>query len=299
MSPHSSRLGAPAKDTGAGSDLIRVILVDDERLMREHLRRHLGNHPDLDIVGEADSVASAWELISEVHPEVVFLDVQMPPEEGFALLPLLENLETPPSVVFVTAFDNFAIRAFEANALDYLTKPVIPERLVRTVEKVRRERMLRRVIGENPPKARALGSEEKPASTPAALAPSPTPDDAAPDDERKLGPEDLVMLSDKPAIRMIRTREIRAVESQGNYTLFYLEGDKTVLMNRTLHHWEKRLPGELFLKANRSLLVNAKLISQIVKITREEYQVFFKDLSKPISVSRLSMERIKEKAPRL
>jgi two-component system LytT family response regulator len=291
MSPHFSRLGAPAKGTRAESDLIRAILVDDERLMREHLRRHLVNHPDLEIVGEADSVAAAWELISEVHPEVVFLDVQMAPEEGFALLPLLANLETLPSVVFVTAFDNFAIRAFEANALDYLTKPVMPERLMQTLEKVRRERMLLRLIGENPPMARALGSDEK--ASPA-TAPSPTLDN-----RRKLGPEDLVMLSEKPAIRMIRTREISAVESQGNYTLFYLDGDKTVLMNRTLHHWEERLPGELFLKANRSLLVNAKLISQIVKITREEYQVFFKDLSKPISVSRLTMERIKERVPRL
>jgi two-component system LytT family response regulator len=295
MSSHSSRLGATPKAAGVKSELIRVILVDDERLMREHLRRHLRNHPDLEIVGEADSVASAWELISEAYPEVVFLDVQMPPEEGFALLPMLENLETPPSVVFVTAFDNFAIRAFEANALDYLTKPVIPERLVRTVEKVRRERMLRRVIGENPliPTGRDGIPSSPSATTPAADLPYPTTDD------RKLGSEDLVMLSEKPAIRMIRTREIRAVEAQGNYTLFYLEGDKNILMNRTLHHWEEKLPGELFLKANRSLLVNSELITQIVKITREEYQVFFKDLSKPISVSRLTMERIKERVQKL
>ena len=91
MSPHSSRLGAKPKVAGTESDLIRAILVDDERLMRQHLRRHLSHHPEIEIVGEAVSVSAAWELISEVHPEVVFLDVQMAPQDGFALLPLLDT----------------------------------------------------------------------------------------------------------------------------------------------------------------------------------------------------------------
>lgn len=189
----------------------------------------------------------------------------------------------------MTAFDNFAIRAFEANALDYLTKPVIPERLVRTVEKVRRERMLRRVIGESPLMPGPTLSDGQPAPAPFGIA----------DADQRLGPEDLVMLSEKPVIRMIRTREIRAVESQGNYTLFYLEGDKTVLMNRPLHHWEDRLPEDLFLKASRGLLVNAKLISQIVKITRNEYDLSFNGLLKPIPVGRLAMQRLREKVPRV
>ena len=283
MSPHSYRLGA--MPTGKEFNLIRAIPVDDERLMRQHLRRHLGNHPEIEIVGEADSVASAWELISEVHPEVVFLDVQMPHQEGFELLPLLEEISEPPIVVFVTAFDQFAIRAFEANALDYLTKPVIPERLKRTVEKIRRELLVRRVIGKSPLMAMATGHDRQPA-------PSPTPDG-----NRKLGPEDLVMLSEKPEIRMIRIREICAVEAKGNYTLFYLDGDKTTLMTKVMNHWEGILPAELFLRAHRSLLVNVELITGIVKMSRDEYQVFFKDLSEPISVSRLTMQRIKERVP--
>jgi two-component system LytT family response regulator len=278
---------------GSEPELIRVILVDDERLMRQHLRRHLGNHPEIEIVGEADSVTSAWQLISEVHPEVVFLDVQMGPEEGFDLLPMLEDLETPPEVVFVTAYDQFAIRAFEANALDYLTKPLNPDRLKKTVERIQQDWMLRRVISASPMTASTVNPSP---SSP--LSPS-TSSDLVPDDGRKLGPEDLVMLSEKPSIRMIRTREIRAVEAQGNYALFYLEGDKTILMNKVLHHWEEMLPRELFLKAHRSLLMNIGLITGIVKISRDEYQVFFKDLSKPIIVSRLALQRIREKVPML
>ena len=282
MSPHSSRRGAmPKEAVGSKSDLIRVILVDDERLMRQHLRGHLGNHPEIEIVGEADSVTAAWKLISEVHPEVVFLDVQMGPEEGFALMPLLEDLEAPPAVVFVTAYDQFAIRAFDANALDYLTKPIIPERLKRTLEKIHRDRMINRLISAS-------------SITAGTVNPSTTPDD-----ERKLGPEDLVMLSEKPSLRMIRTREIRAVEAQGNYSLFYLDGDKTVQMTKVLYYWEEMLPEELFLRAHRSLLVNVELITGIEKMSRDDYQVFFKDLSKPISVSRLTMQRIRERMPRL
>ncbi len=288
MSPHSSRRGAmPKEAVGSKPDLIRAILVDDERLMRQHLRGHLGNHPEIEIVGEADSVTSAWQLISEVHPEVVFLDVQMAPQDGFELLPLLEELsEPPPAVVFVTAYDQFAIRAFDTNALDYLTKPIIPERLERTLEKIRQDRMINRLISAS-------------SITAGTVNPSPTPDDAVRNDERKLGPEDLVMLSEKPSLRMIRTREIRAVEAQGNYALFYLAGDKTILMTKAMHHWEEILPAELFLRAHRSLLVNVELITGIEKMSRNEYQLTFKDLSKPISVSRLALQRIKEKVPRL
>jgi two-component system LytT family response regulator len=286
----------PKEAVESKPDLIRVILVDDERLMRQHLGGHLGNHPEIEIVGEADSVTSAWKLISEVHPEVVFLDVQMGPQDGFELLPLLEELSEPPMVVFVTAFDTFAIRAFDANALDYLTKPIIPERLKRTVEKILRELKLRRVSDESPLTAKTLGSNEKPSP---ATATSPTPDDPVRDDERKLGPDDLVMLPEKPGIRMIRAREIRAVEAHGNYALFYLARDKATLMKKVMNHWEEILPTELFLRAHRSLIVNVELITGIVKISRDEYQVFFKDLSKPIIVSRLSLQRIREKVPRL
>ena len=291
MSPHSRPHKSRVPEADQGST-IRVILVDDEKLMRRHLRDHLGEHADFEIVGEADSVTSAWNLIAEEHPEVVFLDVQMSPDEGFALLPMLEELEAPPSVVFVTAFDKFAIRAFEANALDYLTKPIHPERFLQTLERIRRERFHKRIIAashsveEAPiPNRNPYGNEGKPSSHPAQ------------DPDRILAPEDLVMLSGKQAKRIIRAREIRFVEAQGNYTLFYLEGDQTVLMTELMNHWERVLPKDLFHRVHRSLLLNLIHINGIQKMNRDEYQIFMKDLTRPISISRLAMQRLRMRIP--
>lgn len=112
---------------------MRAILVDDERRARDELRRLLGRHPGIEVVGEAASVPEARAAIEEVDPQLLFLDVQMPGESGFDLL---ASLPAPPLVVFTTAYDEFAVRAFEVSALDYLLKPVEAERLAATVARV-------------------------------------------------------------------------------------------------------------------------------------------------------------------
>ena len=117
---------------------IRAILVDDESLLRQHLRKRLERHPEIVVVGEADNVQSAAELVAATRPEIIFLDVQMPPDNGFELLRRFEGMDPPPAVVFVTAFDGYAQRAFDAHAVDYLTKPVHPDRLAQTVERLKR-----------------------------------------------------------------------------------------------------------------------------------------------------------------
>ena len=117
---------------------IRAILVDDESLLRRHLRERLERHPEIVIVGEAGNIQSAVELVAATRPEIIFLDVQMPPDNGFDLLPRLEHIDPLPAVVFVTAFDRYALRAFDVHALDYLTKPVHPDRLAQTVARLQR-----------------------------------------------------------------------------------------------------------------------------------------------------------------
>lgn len=112
---------------------LRVIVVDDERLAREEIKRHLQAFPELEICGEAEDIDDALLLIREHSPDLLLLDVQMPGGSGFALL---ESLEDMPEVIFVTAFDQYAVKAFEANALDYLVKPVRTERFAMTMEKV-------------------------------------------------------------------------------------------------------------------------------------------------------------------
>jgi two-component system LytT family response regulator len=113
---------------------IKVILIDDERLARAELKRVLISYPDLEVVGEAGNAEEAAELIEKHHPELIFLDIQMPGKSGFDLL---EMLDQAPEVVFVTAFDQYAVKAFEANALDYLVKPVRDERFAKVIEKIR------------------------------------------------------------------------------------------------------------------------------------------------------------------
>ena len=115
---------------------MKALLVDDERLARKRLTHLLQAHPEITIVGEAGDVASAAELAALVKPDIVFLDVQMPPDEGFDLLPLLP-LNT--RVVFVTAFDTYAVQAFEAAAMDYLVKPISAERLAMTIQRLARQ----------------------------------------------------------------------------------------------------------------------------------------------------------------
>ncbi len=116
---------------------LRAVLVDDEPGARMHLAERLAAHPGIEVVGEADRARSGIDLIQRVKPDVVFLDVQMPGGTGFSLLPLLSDITPAPEVVFVTAYDKYAVKAFESNALDYLTKPVSPQRLAITVERLR------------------------------------------------------------------------------------------------------------------------------------------------------------------
>ena len=169
---------------------LRAILVDDEPLARTQLASRLMAHPEIEIVGEAEDVPSAFELISSERPDVIFLDIKMPKKTGFALLPKLEAINPQPAVVFVTAFDEYAIRAFEANALDYLTKPVSPERLAKTIARL--------IKKEGKTQLKSSNEGQRPSS------------------------EDLVLLREGTLSMMVKLREIAAIESEGDYTKILL-----------------------------------------------------------------------------
>jgi two-component system LytT family response regulator len=249
---------------------IRAILVDDESLLRQHLRERLERHPEIVIVGEAHNVQSAVELVAATRPDIIFLDVQMPPDNGFALLPRLEHIHPFPAVVFVTAFDRYALRAFEVNALDYLTKPVHPDRLAQTVAR------LQRALSQ--PHTGAVASPAPVHS----LVPE-TPLEAA----------DLVRLQDGGYLRFVEASSIAAAQSQGDYTRILAAGGKPVMIKSTLSHWEARLPGGLFFRISRSLLVNRQQIQQVSRLDREKTQVFFRDIAEPLTLSRLEFSRLR------
>ncbi|WP_183444055.1 LytR/AlgR family response regulator transcription factor [Pseudoduganella violacea] len=199
---------------------MRVLLVDDERLARAELRRLLAPHEQVEIVGEAANAAEAIQQIAALQPDLVLLDVQMPGGSGFDML---EALDVMPEVIFTTAFDQYALRAFEVNALDYLQKPIQAARLAAALERA----------------AARLGHPAK-ASLRTAKA------EGAP---RK------IFIKDGERCWLVDVRQIRLFESEGNYTRVYFEENKP-LMLRSLNQLEEKLDGGSFFRASRRHIVN-------------------------------------------
>ncbi|MBY0374467.1 MAG: response regulator [Bryobacteraceae bacterium] len=199
---------------------MKALIVDDERLARRELQRLLEAHAQVEIVGEAANAEEARRLIAEQKPELLFLDIQMPGESGFDLL---ASLERAPEVIFTTAFDQYALRAFEVSALDYLMKPVEPERLAAAIAKVRKK-----------------SEEERPARKPA----------------------DQVFVKDGDRCWFVRLQEIGLLESEGNYTRLYF-GKERPLIPRSLAQLEEKLDTDVFFRASRKHIINLRWIEQV------------------------------------
>lgn len=207
---------------------MKALLIDDERLARNELRRLLAAHADIQIVGEAVDVEDARAKVGVLKPELLFLDVQMPGADGFSLL---EQLEPPlPQVIFTTAYDEFAVKAFEFSALDYLLKPVDPNRLIAALEKLR-------------PYGGAAASET---GTPA----------------RQLTLEDKVFVREGDRCWFVPVKNLRLLESEGNYTRLYFDDHQPQLF-RSLTAMEERLDSRNFFRANRKQLINLAWVEGI------------------------------------
>lgn len=202
---------------------MNAVLIDDERLARNELRRLLAVHPEVTVVGEAGNAGQARECLASLRPDVIFLDVQMPGETGFDLL---ETLEGPlPQVIFTTAYDEFAVKAFEFNALDYLLKPIDPVRLSGALEK------LRGSVKTQEPLAR-------------------------------LAPSDKVFVREGERCWFVEVKTIRLLESEGNYTRIHF-GEAQPQLFRSLNAMEERLDPKTFFRANRRQIINLTWIESI------------------------------------
>jgi two-component system LytT family response regulator len=199
---------------------MRALIVDDERLARAELRRLLAVHPGLQIVGEAANPDEARRAIEALRPDLVFLDVQMPGESGFDLLATLDDA---PAVIFTTAFDQYALRAFDVSALDYLLKPIEPARLAHALRKF----------------------------GPRAQAPAPAP-----------ASDGKVFIKDGERCWFVALEQIILFESEGNYTRVYFDGNRPLLL-RSLNQLEARLDPERFLRVSRRQIVNLDFVTGI------------------------------------
>jgi two-component system LytT family response regulator len=211
---------------------MKALLIDDERLARNELRRLLAAYPEIEIVGEAANTKQAREQLAALQPDLLFLDVQMPGETGMEFLAALEP--PVPHVIFTTAFDEFAVRAFELNALDYLLKPVDPIRLTTAISKLRER-------------------------TSDSASPLPAPKSLPTD---RLDAKDKVFVREGDRCWFVEVNSIRLLESEGNYTRVHFENAQPQLF-RSLNAMEERLDPKYFFRANRRQIINLAWIDKI------------------------------------
>jgi len=206
--------------------MLKVVIIDDERLARNELRRMLGEFSDVEIIGEAANAAEGIEKIETLNPDLIFLDIQMPGKSGFDMLGMIDRA---PHVIFVTAYDEYALKAFEVNALDYLMKPVEPQRLAEALLKVRQKNEEELTSYAN----RSILSEH-----------------------------DQVFVKDGERCWFVKLSDVRLFESVGNYAKVFFGTNKPLIL-KSLNSLEERLDEKVFFRANRKHIVNMRMIEKI------------------------------------
>ncbi|MFN8265824.1 MAG: LytTR family DNA-binding domain-containing protein [Chitinophagaceae bacterium] len=207
----------------------RAIIIDDERLARNELKKLLSEYPEIEVVDEAANVDEGIQKIEVHNPDLIFLDIQMPGKTGFDLL---RELNHTPEVIFTTAYDEYALRAFEVNALDYLLKPIEPKRLADAIHKLEEEE--------------EIGEQEGAVSTNRSL----------------LSETDQVFVKDGERCWFVKLGEIRLFESVGNYAKVYFGPNKPLIL-KSLNALEERLDEKVFFRANRKHIVNLRMIEKV------------------------------------
>ena len=210
--------------------MIKAILIDDERLARNELKKLLLDFPEVEVIAEAANAEEGIERIESLSPDLIFLDIQMPGKTGFDML---AQLEKAPHVIFTTAYDEHALKAFEVNALDYLLKPVEPKRLADAIQKLH-------------------NAEDKEA----------TSSSVSEGNKSLLTETDQVFVKDGERCWFVKLSEIRLFESVGNYAKVFFGPNKPLIL-KSLNALEERLDEKTFFRANRKHIVNLRLIEKI------------------------------------
>jgi two-component system LytT family response regulator len=234
---------------------MRALVIDDERLARKELIKLLEDFPEVEILGEAANADEAFELINSLNPDLLFLDIQMPGKTGFELLEMLDSV---PKVIFTTAYDEYALKAFDINALDYLLKPIQLDRLNETITKL------------ESPKQEVI--EEK---------------------EPKLGLKDQVFVKDGDKCWFVSLKDIRYFESDGNYIKVFFETFKPMI-HKSLNALDEKLNDRDFFRASRTHIINLSWVESIEPWFNGGLMVKLKGGDK-VEVSRRQAAKFKEK----
>lgn len=241
--------------------MAKTILIDDEPLARGLIRSFLQSHPEVEIVAECGDGFEGFKAITEHNPDFIFLDVQMPRLTGFEML---ELLDTPPPVIFTTAYDEYAVRAFEAQAVDYLMKPIVRERFDRAVKKV-----LAIESGSSAPNAAALAEEAAGA-----------------------GYQHRIVVKDAGAIRIIPASDILYLEADDDYVRIFTPSQK-FLKKATLTRLERSLDPQQFVRVHRSYIIPVGSVARIEPYEKDSHLAILRSGAR-VPVSKAGLARLKE-----
>jgi two-component system, LytTR family, response regulator len=230
---------------------VRVLIVDDEPLARSAMRRLLAAHPTVEIVGEAESIAEATRAIERTEPQLIFLDIELGGGDGFDLLAALER---PPIVVFVTAYAEHAVEAFAVDAVDYLLKPVAPERLAESLARVERQ----------------LAQAALPAGS------------------------GVIELKTPKRTVLAQPAEIVALRADGDFTRVHVAHQPEVMIWRTLAHFESLLPAPPFLRLGRSLIINRDRLRNFETPSRDAARLTLEGMTEALILGRAATARLRE-----
>ncbi len=236
---------------------MKTLIIDDERLARKELITLLKQFPEIEIAAECSNADEAAAAIELHQPDLIFLDIQMPGKNGFELL---EGLESVPKVIFVTAYDEFALKAFEVNALDYLLKPVEEDRLADAIHRLKQEEENERFVGHDRT-------------------------------EGKLGQEDQIFLKDGEKCWFVPLKDIRLFESEGNYVRIFFNQYKPLIL-KSLNNLEDRLD-HTFFRTNRKFIVNLRWVKNVENWFNGGLRLTLKD-DTYVEVSRRQSARFRE-----
>lgn len=235
---------------------MKAIIVEDSRLARQELKTLLKDFPKIELIGEAVNAEEAQQKIEHLNPDLLFLDIQLPGRNGFELL---ERLDEVPQVIFTTAFDQYAIKSFEYNTIDYLMKPIRKERLKLALEKLPE--------------------------------PLPPPPSATPD-HHFLNEDSRIFVKDGEKCWFVYLHEIRRIESVGNYARLYFQNNKP-LLHKSLNAIEQRLDPNTFFRINRSEIINIQYIDHLGDWFNGKLKVFLKT-GEEVEISRRQSNRFKD-----
>jgi len=240
-------------------DIIKAVIVDDVDSMRIVLKKLLGTFDKIQIVGEAADFEEARNIISEERPDLLFLDVDL---NGLISLDLLNTIGYQPMVIFITSHTDFAIKAFELNAVDYLLKPISIERLTKAIEKVSNK----------------------------------WEDTSFVDDyNTKFSADHIILLSFDNKMSFVRIKDINYIEAYGNYTKVNLVDGKLSVTYNSIKNWDTKLPEDLFIQVHRSTIVNLNNVTKIEKWANDTGRLYLKGIDKPFEISRNFFFQIKKK----